>query len=210
MFDDELYPRKSVWWLTIYKYSEEMKSGSDFPPIDVGDYNGKNIVVDGWHRCRALIKNGEEYVKANIKRYDDLKSIFIDAVKLNSEHGRQLSSTDKVKIIAKLEDFQLSQVEISELVKVSMDKIERFNSRIIRGPRGVIHLKSIVARQVEKGIITQEEAAKLDQHVFKAYNIPELLVQLIELIENKAFPWNIESVRELATQLHGLIGGALS
>jgi len=210
VFEDDLYPRTSVWWGTVYRYSEEMKAGSKFPPIIVGKVQGRLYVVDGWHRCQALLRNGEEYVNAIVVEYTDFKALFVDAVILNSSHGRQFTSTDKVRVISKLEDFKIDIAEISGLVKVPMDNIGRYQSRIVRGPKGTVILKSIIAKQVEKGTLTVDEAVLISQHSFVNSGVMELLIQLIDLIEGEAFPWQDEAARGAAETLYGLLGGHIS
>ena len=117
VFDSELYPRNKVSWLTAYSYSQAMRAGEVFPPIRVGLFQGKKYVVDGWHRVEAKRLLGEEYVEAVVKRYNDFKSMFVDAVKYNISHGRALSVQEKARIIHKLEEFQFTPAEISQIVK---------------------------------------------------------------------------------------------
>ena len=200
--DSELYPRIKSGWLTAYQYAQAMKANSIFPPIVVGIFEGKKYVVDGVHRIEAKKLLKEEYIDAIVKKYENEKEMFVDAVRLNSTHGRQLSVQEKVRIIDKLKNMQFELQEISELVKVPIDKISLLQQRIIIGPKGEsIYLKSVLSNA---GVGT-ETLQKVDQTSFSVANVTALLSQLIELLESGFYSIEEASIKEMTIHLFQLL-----
>jgi len=210
VLDEEIYPRFRTDWLTAYQYAMAMKAGAEFPKIIVGKFRGKLYLLDGWHRVKALQLLGEEYAQAVIKSYNSKKDMFVEAVKLNSKHGRPLSSQEKARIIKKLEDYGFSLEQISRIVHIPVDKIERFKVKIVYGPNGKpIYLKGIVEKAIKQTEAKPEEIATLDQKSFNVRNVKQLLNQLIELLETGVYPWKNEEIKELTIRLYNLLSSTL-
>lgn len=202
IIDSELYPRIKSGWLTAYQYAQAMKANSVFPPITVGIYAEKKYVVDGVHRIEAKKLLKEEYIDAIVKKYDSEKEMFVDAVRLNSTHGRPLSVQEKVRIIDKLKNMQFELKEISELVKIPVDKIEGFQHRIIIGPKGEhIYLKSVLSHS-DAGSATLQI---VDQKSFSVANVSMLLTQMIELLETNVYSIEDVAIKELTVHLYQLL-----
>ena len=206
-FKRSLYPRLSTWWVTVVSYADQMKAGSVFPPINVGLLGDRKIIVDGVHRCKALQKNGEEYVKGIAKRYNSEQEIFIDAIKANNTHPLHLCSQDKVWIAAQLLDWEMDVVEIATLIKATPETTKKFISRIIRRPDGSrIYLKAPLARLIDKGLISKEEAALVDQASFTVRDLKQIMIQLLSTLEGRVYPWKEPAMRELAVVNYQLLG----
>ena len=205
-FDWDLYPRLKLGWLTAYQYAQAMRANAVFPPIVVGEFEGEFWVVDGWHRVEALKMLGEQFVEAVVKRFESKRDMFVEAIKLNASHGRPLSVQEKVRLIHRLKEMKFEVEKISEIVKVPIDRIKRFESRTVIGPNGKpVYLKSVVAKASE----TKEQAVSVDQDKFNVRSVNALLEQLIELLESGVFPWEDAKTKELAVRLYGLLGEGL-
>ena len=200
--DSELYPRIKSGWLTAYQYAQAMKANSVFPPITVGIYRQKKYVVDGVHRIEAKKMLKEEYIDAIVKTYKSEREMFVDAVKLNSAHGRQLSVQEKVRIIDKLKNMRFKLQEISELIKVPIDKIGLLQQRIITGPKGeTIYLKSVLTN-----IDTQAGTLQtVDQSSFNVASVTALLTQMIELLESEVYSIEQPQIKEMSIHLFQLL-----
>lgn len=211
-FVDELHPRTGVWWVTVHRYAKEMEAGAVFPHILVGRLpNGRTIVVDGWHRCLALQKLGEEHVKGEVKDYPDERRLYAEAVRANNHHGKPLSVQEKVRIIYRLEEYGFEPQEIGRLIYVSPGaEMERFKARTVKGPRGVIHLKSPLAKLVERGLISESDAAAMDQGSLTVRDVQSLLIQLVALLHGYVFPWKDPTIKALAVEAYQLLGEGIS
>jgi hypothetical protein len=191
-----------IGWQTAYQYSQAMKVGDVFPPILIGLFEGKHYVVDGWHRVKAKKLLYEQYIDAVVKKYENFADMFLDAVKYNVSHGKQLSTQEKVRIIHKFEQMHFKLEQISKIIKVPLDKIELFQARTIMGPNGVpIYLKSVVARaEPSEKAIMQVDMSKLSTRTIAA-----LFEQLIEIIRSGIFSVEDEKAKSLAIELYGLL-----
>jgi len=203
-FPVELYPRASgkTWWLHVLRYADEMRAGSQFPPILVGIFRKRKIVVDGWHRCQALKLNKEEYVTAITKNYPNFKEIFADAVRYNNHHGIMLTPRDKSRIIAKLEDMTFTPFEIGEIVKATPETLHRLSNRKVTTPRGTYYLKSPLIKLKDKGWIDDDIATKVDQSIISVQSVTQLINQLINFIDGDAFPWEDPNLGTSLAQLY--------
>jgi len=201
-FDSEIYPRMDIGWQTAYQYSQAMRVGDVFPPILIGLFEGKYYVVDGWHRVRAKKLLHEKYIDAVVKKYENFADMFLDAVKYNVSHGKQLSTQEKVRIIHKFEQMHFKLEQISKIIKVPLDKIELFQARTVMGPNGApIYLKSVVARaEPNEKAIMQVDMSKLSTRTIAA-----LFGQLIEIVRSGIFSVEDEKTKSLAIELYGLL-----
>jgi len=211
VFKEELYPRQSVSYVTAGNYAAKMKAGVKFPPILLGRVNGDLILVDGYHRMLAHQKIKEEYIKAEIKKYTSLKELYKEAVELNNTHGLPLSSYDNLKILATLESMEFTPFEIESILKATPDRVQRYQSRIIRRPNGSqVFLKAPIARLLEKGCITEEEAANIDQSHFQVQQVKSIMIQLIALLQDDVYPWGDADMRVLGVEVYQLLGRSVN
>lgn len=193
--------RGEPWWFTVNKYAEMMKAGAKFPAILVGDFQGILYVVDGWHRVKAVSKNGEAYIRGVRKRYDSEKDMFVDSYRANSDHGLPLTTQDISHVVNRLKDFGLTIPEISSLVRYSVEGLKKLQVRTMDGAKGIKFLKSSTARLLAGGIITEEQAYEMDQSSFSTRSVEDVVVQLIDYLEAGAYPWLEEKFKDYAGRL---------
>lgn len=199
--DEKLYPRIKLGWLTAYQYSQAMKSGSEFPPIKVGSFESKLYVVDGWHRIEARKLLKEEYIQGEVKKYDSFKDMFVDAVKFNATHGRPLSVQEKVRIVDILQEYGIEQKQITEIVKIPMEKIEKFTARTIILPNGT--------KEYLKSVVDRSGAGNEGQEIFNVRNVESLLAQLVTLLRDSDFGFS-EKEQGLASEAYSLLAKKLN
>lgn len=129
-FNERIYPRNRVDWVTVEKYKDAMSAGAIFPPIAVIPVHRKYVVIDGRHTHEALKRNKEEYATVEIIRKEfNEKDAYIEAVKRNITHGRCFSMQERLIITSKLEKFKVSRKDITKLVFLTSDTIDRFQAR---------------------------------------------------------------------------------
>jgi len=122
----ETYPRVSTDWITCARYYNALKAGAKFPAIVVAEVNEEYFLIDGAHRLKAFKGNKETHIQAEIVKNLDKKQIYLEAVKYNIQHGRQFSTQEVTKICITLEKWNMSQDQISEIVRIPSDKITAF------------------------------------------------------------------------------------
>ena len=184
-----------------------MKAGEIFPPIEVGRYDGKLYIIDGMHRVDAKKLLKEKYIDANIKKYENKDDMFIDAVKCNSKHGRQLSVQETARIIYKLgEEMKYGLEQIKDIIGMPVESIERMKLKTILGPNGKpIYIKGLSEKTANIAGVPLEELASLDQSSFNVSTIIQLLNQMIALLEGGIYPVKNEEVVDLTIRLYMLL-----
>jgi len=200
---EDIYTRArgSPWWANVYAYAQEMEAGAEFPPILVGEYEERLIVVDGYHRVNACKQLKLSHIQGTLKHYDNLAEIVKDSVKANNHHGVRYTPQDKAHIADLLAKYGLEKEQISELVKVPVDKLERFTVKNIRGKT----LKEPLMKLVNDGVLTMEQAVAVDQSRFSTQSVEDVVVQLIGYMEFGAYPWGVDKYASYAQRLVDLI-----
>jgi len=205
---EDIYTRArgSPWWAHVHVYAEEMKAGAEFPPILVGEFEGRLIVVDGYHRVGASKELGLEFIKGKLKKYKSIVDLVEDSVKANNHHGIRYTPQDKAHIAKLLEEYGLEKQTISSLVRISIDKLDRFTVRNFSNGT----MKAPLARLVRDGKITQAEAEEVDQSRLSTMTLDDVLVQLINYLDYGAFPWGDSKYMGYAKRIVGLMAPNLS
>ena len=205
---EDIYTRArgSPWWAHVHAYAEEMKAGAEFPPILVGEFEGRLIVVDGYHRVGASKELGLEFIKGKLKKYKSIVDLVEDSVKANNHHGIRYTPQDKAHIAKLLEEYGLEKQTISSLVRISIDKLDRFTVRNFSNGT----MKAPLARLVREGKISQAEAEEVDQSRLSTMTLDDVLVQLINYLDYGAFPWGDSKYMGYAKRIVGLMVPNLS
>jgi ParB-like chromosome segregation protein Spo0J len=201
----ELYPRTKVDWLTAYDYSQKMRAGEVFPPITVAHYNNEYILVDGWHRIEALKILGEKYIRATVIKVKDEREIFVQAVKLNITHGRPLSPYEKALIIKRLGEMNFTKEEISQIVKIPLDKIEKFVVERVRKVTVGTETKEVVLKKIISKVELPEDFDTELQESLSVRTQVKLLDELIVLLENNLIEIENDKVKERLIKAYSLI-----
>ena len=204
--DNSIYPRINWSWQTSYDYAMSMKAGAEFPPITVAKVENKFLLVDGKHRLEALKMNKEQYVSADVLEGLSTNDIYIEAVKRNINHGRHFSPQDKANIIVKLKDMRLDIGDISQLIRIPLDKIERFTmdrmTNTVSGQTVILKAPSMNL----KGVIVEDNFMEI-QKPFSANGQGNILDQFITLLENNILNLNNQTIRIRLVKIKDLLDG---
>lgn len=205
--DLELYPRNKPHFHTWYRYAQAMRAGSVFPPIVVAHYEGRYLLIDGNHRLLAYKHNKEEHATCIVHTGLTREQIFVMAVKLNVEHGIQLSSLDRMQIIEKLEGMKFELAEIADIVKIPLDKITDFRAkRITLHPAGGnTILKAPMTHLSKEQIPITDE----DQDTLRTVSQVTLVRQLNQILENPEYVKHDATLLKELRHLYSLLGGFL-
>lgn len=123
ILDFGLYPRSEVETQHVARLVEAIEAGVELPPI-VADRRSKRV-VDGFHRHRAYSRlyEADAKVQVTLKSYGDDSALFLDAMRLNSGHGRGLSSFDRMHCIIRAEELKVAPVQIASALSITIDRI---------------------------------------------------------------------------------------
>jgi len=125
VFDFSLYPRKRVDQATVESYARALEGGATFPPIKVALYQDKKIVVDGFHRVAARQRFLLDSIAAVILPFETEASLFAEAVRLNSTHGKGFSESELKANIKRLQHYNFSVDEIQSLIHFPKEEIRK-------------------------------------------------------------------------------------
>ncbi|KKM76724.1 hypothetical protein LCGC14_1377240 [marine sediment metagenome] len=200
--DKETYPRLVVDWVTSARYYNALRSGAVFPPIVVAQIDKKYYLVDGMHRLKAHQGNKETHIQCEVLKGLDKKQIFLEAVKRNITHGRQFSTQEVTGICITLDNWKMSQEEISEIVRIPALEIKPFVAkRMTRTMQGTedIPLKASVKNLA--GIIVE----KLDQKSLTGSTQVRLIDSLCVLIKEDWIDKGNETILKKLNKLYQLL-----
>ncbi len=139
--DFSLYPRHRVDDSHVGDLTRALQAGHTLPPI-IADAKSLRI-VDGFHRRRAYIKFAGDEAAAfvELRRYKDEAALFLDAVSLNSSHGRKLDRHDQTRVVLRLRELQVPDQRIALQLHVPEPTIQQLALRVVMAPAGVLPSK---------------------------------------------------------------------
>ena len=217
--DKNLYPRDNWSFQTAYGYSQAMVAGAKFPPVVLSLSRGKYYLVDGRHRIEALKLLKETEMPAEIFVGWSRQKIFEEAVKRNITHGKALTVHEKRAAALKLRGWKYDKSQISELVRVPMDKLDNFiEQRLVNTITGETiavgdrKVQKIVPVVVKSGIknVTERETVSIKtlnevQPSLYAGSQVSLLKSLVKIIESGLLDTKNKQVTRLCKKLKELL-----
>jgi len=184
--NEELYPRINYGWQTAYDYAMSMKAGADFPPIIIAEHKGQYLLVDGKHRLEAHKINKENSIQCKILTGLSWDDIFVEAIKRNIENARPFSPQEKARIAKKLQGMDFTDVQISEIVQIPMEKLTKF---IADRVTNTISGEQLILKSPIKNLAgeTVEDIIGKEQHILSATSQAQLLSQMVFMLETNSF-----------------------
>jgi len=182
---EEIYPRNHPNWFLSNKYSKAMKAGAVFPPITLGLYQRRRYLIDGKHRLEAYKLNNQTEVQATIVPFTDKGKMFAEAVKLNCEHGQALSTQETVSCINRLRELKFSDVQISKIVSIPVERIDNF---VVNRITNTITGEEVSLKAPLHYLHGEEisDDAVVAQGVYCARGQEHIIDQLINLLESNS------------------------
>jgi hypothetical protein len=128
--DMALYPRHAVDSQHVAQIALALEAGERMPPVRA-DKKSKRI-VDGFHRLRAMLRvfGPEAEVEVELCEYKSELEIILDAIRLNSHHGRRLDRMDQVRAIRMAEAVGADKAMIAVVLHVPERQVEKLRVRV--------------------------------------------------------------------------------
>jgi len=189
--DEKLYPRTSVDWTTSAKYYNALKSGANFPPILVAKKGFKYVLIDGGHRLKAHKDFGETHIQAEVVKGWTDEQIYTEAVRLNSQHGRNFSTQEITKIILTLQEWNKSKKEISALVSIPVKELDTFVAKRISPLTSGSGMEALKSPLKHLAGIPQNDNEIDEQGVLASRGQIQLLENVLTMLEHDWF--NLQS-----------------
>lgn len=121
--DFALYPRGDVDSGHVAHIAAAIESGQQMPDIII-ERKSKRI-IDGFHRKRAFVRvlGADGEVDVIVKEYPSEADMFLDAMKRNANHGRNLTSYDRTVAINKAVGFAIEPEYIAGALNMTVEKV---------------------------------------------------------------------------------------
>lgn len=114
VFNSDVYPRSSPDAGTVDRYSEAMQEGATFPPLILE--RDTNILLDGWHRCKAAQQIGVKELAADWHTVPNGMHPKLYAASLSVRHGLVIPTSDLRGLARELYEHD-EQLDIAEVAR---------------------------------------------------------------------------------------------
>jgi hypothetical protein len=137
VFDEKIYPRKSVEPALVQQYAENLNEIEALGNYMVIDQKGN--LLDGRHRHLAYLKrhaDDDAQVLVYCLEVEGDAQRFSAAVELNSTHGKQLTAEDKKRCaLALYSEHRFTIEEIARLLSVRKQSVSDWTTKIRKEER---------------------------------------------------------------------------
>ena len=216
--DFSLYPRSQVDGAHVAQMVHTLEAGNSLPPIII-DAASKRI-VDGFHRRRAVIRafGDETEIEVESRKYASEKDMYLDAMMLNSRHGKGITGAEQTGAILKAKAFRISVDAIAASLGITQERVASIMGTKVAMVRtaspmrqGVTEIGRMIplkrsVRHLAGTTITDRQAEAMDGWPGQEQAL--LIRQLCSIIEtnsiDKKNPKVIEGLRSLREVLNGL------
>lgn len=180
VFDITVYPRSHVDWHTVQTYQQAILAGAQLPDPVVTKLDDKIILVDGAHTLTALKMLDHETATVEVITCKDYGEAFEESIRRNISHGKQLTFTEKLMLIPRLQKRGRNDKYIAKLLQVEMKKIREWSKdRLIQIKEGSVPLKPALKHLDETSGLNFEQ-----QKIFSASSQLTIVTQLITIIKH--------------------------
>lgn len=158
--DFNLYPRVDVDSGHVAQIVEAIEARAFLPPI-IAEKKSKRI-IDGFHRRRAWLRHAGNDVELEVelREYDSESEMFLEAIRLNAQHGRNLTSYDKTHAIERALRFEIDPSAVASALNLRVEKVTSFRTQRcakIENTKRLAPLK-LPIRHLAGTIITKEQS----------------------------------------------------
>lgn len=213
VFDYDLYPRGQVSSTDVSMMIEARKSGKNFPPILV-DRRSKRI-IDGFHRAKMEMRlhGADATITVQLKQYPNEAAMYRDAMRLNAEHGRKLSTWDRLHALGRATELGIDIDEVADDLNMTVEALGKLRTERIGELRTAgakpedVPLKRTLRHLGGKELTARQVAAN---RRLSGMNQAFYANQLIELIECGGLNTADDSLMERLSILRRLLDGLLA
>lgn len=208
--DFSLYPRSQVDGAHVAQMVHTLEAGVMLPPIIID--SGSKRVVDGFHRRRAVIRafGDDAEIEIEARKYASEKDMYLDAMLLNSRHGKGITGAEQTGAILKAKGFHISADAIAASLGITQERVASImDTKVASIRQGVTALGRMIplkgcVHHLAGTTITDRQAEVMDMLPGQTQTL--LIYQLYKLIEtnsiDKKNPKVIEGLKTLRDALN--------
>ncbi|HEU0180318.1 MAG TPA: hypothetical protein VFV58_39280 [Blastocatellia bacterium] len=195
----------------VAEMKQSLKAGRTFPPIIICAKSRR--IVDGFHRYKLYLSlHGKEYpVEVVTRNYKTDGELFMDAMRLNADHGRKLTNIDRIRcqLIGQKLELTVDQtaaalgVTVMKLGELRLNRLGELNVPGQKKPQP-IPLKRAAAHM--SGMTLTGEQVEVNKRLGGATQT-FMIRQVIDLLESGLMDLANDDVRKALERLAGLLSG---
>ena len=193
--DFSLYPRSKVDATHVQYLAHSLAAGETLPPLIVDQ---QNRLIDGFHRRRAYLRifGDKSTVCVERRKYKEDKEAFLDALRLNSRHGKGITGSEQTGAIIKANQFKIDHESIASAMGITSERyqvITRSKIAKIDDSKMEIALKRSVMHLRRKGNkVSKSQVEAINSAPGQPQSL--ILLQINRLIESDLIDWDNEKV----------------
>lgn len=202
VLDYDIYPRSSIDSQRIGYIAEAYASGATLPPIIAEKKIRK--VVEGFKRCKAKInlEGKDAVIDVEWRQYESEKELFLESIRLNSDHGQNLDRHDRVHCALLSKRWDVTTEELASALHMREPSLEKLLEERIAfmkaNQQHPIALKRTLIHMAGKRLSKdQEEANKKLGGMSPKFFIGQVLL----LLKNDLMPMGDERLYALLGEL---------
>jgi hypothetical protein len=191
------------------------EAGAEFPPIVI-DKRSRRI-TDGFHRFRMYKMLEVEKVEVVEKAYKNEQAMFLDAIRLNAHHGKNLSPFDRTRCVIRAEALEIELDEVASALSLTTEQAGKLRAERVGRLRPSRSAKDGASREVPlKRMIGHMAGRTLTKGQSEVNDkLPGIsqvgcVNTLVRLIESDMIDKENERLIEALRKLHGLLDGVLA
>lgn len=204
--DFTMYPRNRVDDSHVSDLLRALQSGHSLPSITACATSLR--IVDGFHRLNAYRRflGDDASVSVHLKHYDSDAELFLDAVAMNSVHGRKLDRHDQTRIVLRLRELNVSDREIAIRLHIPEPQIQHLAIRVVMAPSGPVPSKRGL-EHMQGQAMTLRQVAVMES--VRSAEAGRLALELYRLLDAGMVDLNDALVVSRLNELHSAISAAL-
>jgi len=207
VLDYNLYPRSNVDRHNVIMLKDAIATGSILPPVKV-DKKSKRV-TDGFHRTIAVLETNENGEIDVIEcAYKNEREMFLDAMRLNAQHGAKLDPHDRNHCVLISERLKIPIELVAGALHMPTDKLANLrDTRTAKTAGGLsVPLKQTIKHMAgQKLTVAQQKANERSSGMNQVFYVN----QLVDLIENDLLDKENEKLLERLRHLSGLLESLL-
>lgn len=209
VLDFTIYPRQKLNDYNAGAITDAIRAGAKLPPVIVE--RGSLRVVDGFHRVTAYrrVHNGSGSIEVEERSYKDDGALFLDAARLNAEHGQRLTHIDYARCMDRGAELGLSVSQLASVLHLTVERVgELTRERHASAPNGTPMLIKRSIRHKAGEVLTAPQVEANGR--LSGMHCTHHARQLIILLEADLIDGSNEVLHKLLHDLHASLGAYLA